>query len=302
MNTEARLYAINKCTAEYFHYLLHQPDGADAKRYLYETRQLSDETVRAYCLGYAPNDKKRLLYYLRKKGFSEEEMIAANLAVKTESGEVIARFRNRVMFPITDACSRIIAFGGRLMSNEKSKWAPKYLNTSDTEIFRKSSILFSFDRAARSKFRYVLLCEGYMDVISLYSAGFDNAVASLGTALTEEQIVLLRGITDSVVIAYDADEPGQTAADKAVYALSQVGLIVRILQVPKANGSSEPVAKDPDEFIHRFGRDAFLSLIENASDEFSFRMRRLQVNNDVSTEFGALNALNESIRLITMQQ
>lgn len=293
-----RLYEICDCAAKYFNYLLYHTDGK-ALSYLKAKRGFSEETIQDFQLGYAPNEEERLVRYLRKQGYSNDEMVAANLAVLDSSGYLISRFRDRVMVPICDDTGRVIAFGGRLLG-EKSKWNPKYLNSSDTDIFKKSDHLFSFHRAKESHYPYFILCEGYMDVISMVSAGFDNAVASLGTSLTESQILLLQGATDCVIIAYDADEPGQAAADKAVLALLQAGLCVKVLQLPSQNGKL--AAKDPDEFIQAFGADAFEKVLDQSVDDVSFRLMRFQQTNDIKTPSGALKALAQSVQLFTAQQ
>ena len=200
-----RVYEANREAARYYYKILYSPDGKNGLDY-FHGRMLTDRTIRHFGLGFADDDWSSLSDYLIGKGFSKNELVAANLAVKQRNGNgIYDRFRNRVMFPIIDLRGNVIAFGGRIMTDEK----PKYLNTSDTPVFKKSENLFSLNNAKNSGSRTLILCEGYMDVIAVNQAGFQNAVATLGTALTREQAMLMKRYADEVVICYDSDEAGQ---------------------------------------------------------------------------------------------
>ena len=207
-----RIFEANREAARFYYSSLYTPKGIKGLEYLH-SRQLSDRTIRHFGLGFADDDWSSLCKHLKGKGFKDNELVAANLAVQRKNGNgIYDRFTNRVMFPIIDLRGNVIAFGGRIMTDEK----PKYLNTSDTPVFKKSTNLFSLNNAKNSGKRTLILCEGYMDVISVNQAGFTNAVATLGTALTSEQAMLIKRYADEVVICYDADEAGQKATARAI--------------------------------------------------------------------------------------
>ena len=238
-----RVFEANREAARFYYATLISPKGAKGLEY-FRSRCLSDKTIRRFGLGFADDDWSSLCNHLKQKGFSENEIVAANLGVKRRNGNgIYDRFTNRVIFPIIDVRGNVIAFGGRIMTDEK----PKYLNTSDTPVFKKSANLFSLNNAKSSGSRTLILCEGYMDVIAVNQAGFQNAVATLGTALTVEQALLMKRYADEVIICYDADEAGQKATARAIPILRNAGLDIRVLTVP--NG------KDPDEFIRSHGAD-----------------------------------------------
>ena len=288
-NLRRQIYEANREAARFFYKTLMSPQGKPGLDYLHG-RMLSDKTIRHFGLGFAPDSWTALSDHLRKKGFSENVLTAANLAVKRRSGSgVIDRFRNRVMFPIIDLRGNVIAFGGRIMTNEK----PKYLNSSDTPVFKKSENLFSLNNAKNSGSRALLLCEGYMDVISVNQAGFPFAVASLGTALTTEQAVLMKRYAEEVIICYDADEAGQKATARAIPILRNAGLGVRVLSIP--NG------KDPDEFIKTKGADgpeAFRALIEKSGNDVEYRLQKLRSQYNLSLPEGRVSFLEAAARMI----
>ncbi|MBQ5630317.1 MAG: DNA primase [Ruminococcus sp.] len=210
-NLRKRIFEANREAARFYYRTLISPAGRTGQDYL-RRRMLTDATIRHFGLGFAPDSWTALSDYLIDKGFKPDELISANLSVRRRNGKgVIDRFRGRVMFPIIDLRGNVIAFGGRIMTDEK----PKYLNSSDTPVFKKSENLFSLNNAKNSGSRALLLCEGYMDVISVNQAGFQNAVASLGTALTSEQASLMKRYADEIIICYDADEAGQKATARA---------------------------------------------------------------------------------------
>ena len=261
----ARLLEVNKAAAGYYYFLLRSEKGKIAAAYL-DKRSLSDETRHRFGLGYASAYGNDLITYLKQKNFTDEEITASGLAGFSEQKGLNSKFWNRVMFPIQDTNHRVIGFGGRVMGDGE----PKYLNSPETEIFDKSRNLYGLNFARTSKKPNIILCEGYMDVISLHQAGFDQAVASLGTAFTSGQANLLRRYTKDVYLAYDSDGAGVKAALRAIEILRQTGLGAKIINM-------QPY-KDPDEFIKNLGTDAFQERIENAENSFLFQVRMLQRN------------------------
>ena len=284
-----RVFEANREAARFFYRSLMSPEGKGGRDYL-RGRMLTDATIRHFGLGYAPDKWTALCDHLKAKGFKENEIISANLGVKRHSGNgIIDRFRDRVMFPIIDLRGNVIAFGGRIMSDAK----PKYLNSSDTPVFKKSENLFSLNNAKNTGSRVLLLCEGYMDVISVSQAGFQNAVASLGTALTSEQAVLMKRYADEIIICYDADEAGQKATARAIPILRAAGLTVRVLSIP--NG------KDPDEFIKSKGADgpaAFAAIIEASGNDVDYRLQKIKANHNLATPEGKVDYLEAAAKLI----
>ena len=288
-NLRRRVFEANREAARFFYRSLMSPEGKVGLDYL-RRRMLTDATIRHFGLGYAPDSWTALCDHLRSKGFKENEIVSANLGVKRHSGNgIIDRFRGRVMFPIIDLRGNVIAFGGRIMTDAK----PKYLNSSDTPVFKKSENLFSLNNAKNTGDRTLLLCEGYMDVISVNQAGFQNAVASLGTALTSEQAVLMKRYADEIIICYDADEAGQKATARAIPILRAAGLTVRVLSIP--NG------KDPDEFIKSKGADgpaAFRAIIEASGNDVDYRLQKLRAERNLATSEGKIDYLEAAARLI----
>ncbi len=261
-----RIYEANREAARFFHRQLYSPAGKQALDYL-RGRGLTEKTIIHFGLGYSPRDRFELVNHLKSKGFTKYEMIQANLANQSDKGYAFDRFSDRVMFPIIDVKGKVIAFGGRLMSDGK----PKYLNTSDTPVFNKSKNLFALKFAKNDPKRQLILVEGYMDVIALHQAGFENAVATLGTALTEDQAMIIKKYCDEVVICYDADEAGQKATQRAINILRPTGIKIRVLTVP--NG------KDPDEFIKSHGDQGsarFRMLLEKSGNDIEYRLMKLR--------------------------
>ncbi len=284
-----RIYEANREAARFYYKKLGEREGAQGLAYL-RGRGLADSTIRHFGLGFAPESRFALGDYLLGKGFTESELIAANLVFKSRSGRgVVDRFYNRVMFPIIDVRGNVIAFGGRIMTDQK----PKYLNTSDTIVFNKSLNLFSLNNAKNSKSRAYILCEGYMDVIALNQAGFTEAVATLGTALTFDQATLLKRYCDEVIVCYDADEAGQKATARAIDILRRAGIVVRVLRIPDG--------KDPDEFIRRHGdkgHAAFKNLLESSGNDVDYRMQQLKSGFDMNSPQSKLGYLNEGVKLL----
>ncbi|MGN1113447.1 MAG: DNA primase, partial [Acutalibacteraceae bacterium] len=284
-----RVFEANREAARFYHSTLYSQAGKNGLEYFY-SRGLTDRTIRRFGLGFADDNWTSLCTYLKGKGFKDNELVAANLAVQRRNGNgIYDRFTNRVMFPIIDLRGNVIAFGGRIMTDEK----PKYLNTSDTPVFKKSANLFSLNNAKNSGTRTLILCEGYMDVIAVNQAGFTNAVATLGTALTSEQAVLMKRYADEVIICYDADEAGQKATARAIPILRNSGLLVRVLTIPSG--------KDPDEFICSKGKDgplAFKALLEKSGNDIEYRIQKLKQEHNIETTDGKVAFLEAVSKVI----
>ncbi len=281
---KTRILEINRETARFFHDQLHKPRGEGGLKYLHE-RGLTDRTIRKFGLGWVPSGWQNLTDHLISKGYSRDDIVAAAVAVNGKRG-LYDMFRERVMFPIIDLRGSVIGFGGRIMGDG----GPKYLNSPDTMVFKKSRNLFALNFAKASKRKQLILCEGYMDVIALHQAGFDNAVATLGTSLTEEQARIISQYATEVVIAYDSDSAGQTAATRAINIFSATGLRVRILTL---NG-----AKDPDEYIKKFGSARFEMLLEGSSDATEYNIGRIRQRHDTQTSQGKVAFLREVVTLL----
>ncbi len=256
---KTKIIEINTEAAKYFHYLLRSDRGKTAYNYL-AGRQLSDETIVKFGLGYSDKYSNNLYQYLKKKGYNDNELKETGLFTFDEKRGVTDKFWNRVMFPIMDANNRVIAFGGRVMGDAK----PKYLNSPETRVFDKSRNLYGLNAARASRKDYLLICEGYMDVISLHQAGFNNAVAALGTAFTSRHAALIKRYVKEVVLTFDSDEAGIKAALRAIPYLRDAGLAIKILNM-------RPY-KDPDEFIKAMGREAYEDRIKNATNYFIFQV------------------------------
>ena len=259
----AKLLEINKEAAKYFYYQLRGSNGRAGLKYLKE-RQLSDETINKFGLGFANMTSNDLVKYLKSKGYDDKLLQEAGLATFDEKYGMHDKFWNRVMFPIQDINHRVIGFGGRVMGDGK----PKYLNSPETMIFDKSRNLYGLNLARTSRKNNMILCEGYMDVITMHQAGFSQAVASLGTAFTEGQATLLKRYTQEVILSYDSDGAGVTAALRAIGILKEAGLTGKVLNL-------EPY-KDPDEFIKNRGQEAFQERLDQAENTFFFELRMLQ--------------------------
>lgn len=282
----ARVLEANREAARFFHRCLKLPAGRAGYEYLHEKRGLPDKIISAYGLGFAPDSWNALTDYLRGKGFSEQELSAAALIAKGRNGGHYDQFRNRVMFPIIDLRGGVIGFGGRVLDDSK----PKYLNSPDTPVFKKSRNLFSLNFAKNAGKDRLILAEGYMDVISIYAAGFPNVVATLGTSLTEEQARLMSKYAKEIIISYDSDGAGQAATHRAINLLSEAGLSAKVLHMEGA--------KDPDEFIKRFGATRFELLIEGASDVIEHELAGLRKSCDLETSEGKIDFLKRAVAIL----
>ena len=280
-----RIFAINRETANfYFRNLIAGNDKRGLQYFV--SRQLKPETIKKYGLGYAPDSWNTLTDHLLKKGFTEEELLAANVAHRSGKGNLYDAFRGRVMFPIVDTRGAVIGFGGRVLDDSQ----PKYLNTAKTPVFDKGRNLFSLNFAKDSSSTHMILAEGYMDVIAINQAGFSNVVATLGTAITPEQARKLTQYAKEMIIAYDSDGPGQQATQKAINRFSEVGMPSRILHMTGA--------KDPDEFIKKYGSERFRLLLEQAGDAINFRLDRCENGLDTNTESGKVQLLKRVVSLL----
>ncbi|MBE6553051.1 MAG: DNA primase [Ruminococcaceae bacterium] len=286
--TRKRVLEMNLEAAKFFRACLFDPAiGGEGMRYLQGDRALSPATIKHFGLGFAPNSFNLLTDHMHRLGYRDEELIAACLCGKSQkTGRAYDYFRNRVIFPIIDPSGSVVAFGGRVMDDSK----PKYLNSSDTPAFKKSRQLFALNFAKNHCSERMILCEGYMDVIALHAAGFPNAVATLGTAITSDHARIFSKYTQKVIISYDSDEAGQNAANKAMRILGEVGMEVRVL---KLNG-----AKDPDEFIKKLGADRFRRALDQSRTGFDHKSEQILARYDLSVGAEKIKASNEICALI----
>ena len=280
-----KILEMNRQAARTFHRWLHGPDGAQGLAYL-QRRGLSPKTLTNFGLGFAPNRWDGLITEMSAHGYDKRDLLDAGLAVSNKDGRIYDRFRNRVMFPIIDVRGNVIGFGGRVMDDS----TPKYLNSPDTPVYNKSRNIFALNIAKTSKTGRVILTEGYMDTIALHQAGFDNAVASLGTALTEEHGQLLARYFKEAIISYDGDGAGVKAAQRAIPILEKAGLNVKVLQMRGA--------KDPDEFIKAFGREAFARLLEQSENQVDYRLAQIQKKYDLTDDGQRIAFLQEAAQLV----
>ncbi|WP_295338791.1 DNA primase [uncultured Subdoligranulum sp.] len=284
-----RLLEINRCAARYFYEQLNAktPEAAQARRYWKEKRGLSDAAIRRFGLGYAPEDFGGLLHYLKRRGFSEGELEHSGLIKRSAKGNLYDIFRHRVMVPIIDVRGSIIAFGGRVLDDSK----PKYINSPETMVYHKSRTLFALNIAKKSTSKRYILCEGYMDVISMHEAGFDTAVCACGTALTAEQVKLLSEYADEVILSYDSDEAGQKATERSLGLFANSPVKVSVL--------SYQGAKDPDEFIKKYGRERFDMLLNGTANPTEFQLKKAKAKYDLRSDDGRLNYIREAIDILT---
>ncbi len=278
----ARMQNMNRDAARFFRECLLDPAlGAEAMAYL-QKRGLDMATIKRFGLGFSPPSFSALTRHMRNLGYTEEELIAGFLCGRSQkSGGLFDYFRNRVMFPIIDVSGNVIAFGGRVMDDSQ----PKYLNSSDTPVFKKSRNLFALNFARSACAQELILCEGYMDVIALHAAGFTNSVATLGTALTPEQARIMSRYTKKVLISYDSDAAGQKAANRAIGILGEVGLDVRVLKISGA--------KDPDEFIKKYGADKFSEQLAGSRGKFEYNMDNILARHNIAVPDEKIKACTE---------
>ena len=282
---QERLWALCKEAARYYHAQLYAPAGAAGLAYA-QKRGMTQSILTRFGVGFAPDSWSGLVDAMRAKGYTDQELRDAGL-VSEKNGRVYDRFRNRLMFPIIDVRGNLIGFGGRVMDDS----TPKYLNSPETLIFNKRKNLFGLNLAKKSKLGYLILVEGYMDAVSLHQYGFDCAVASLGTALTEDHATLLTRYTEEVVLIYDADQAGQDATRRAIPILERAGLRVKVLKVKDA--------KDPDEFLKKFGADRFRVLLEGASNRIEYQLTAIAKQYDLREDDQRIRFVQEAAELIS---
>ena len=286
---QERLWALHKEAARFFHSRLYAPIGANALQYA-TGRGMPKSILTKFGIGYAPDSWTDLIDYLRSKNYTDQELRDSGLVtVSQKNGNLFDRFRDRLMFPIIDVRGNVIGFGGRIM-NSSDKSAAKYLNSPETLIFNKRKNLFALNLAKKSKLGYLILVEGYMDAIALHQYGFDCAVASLGTALTEDGANLLSRYTDQVVLIYDGDEAGQNATQRAIPILEKAGLQVKVLKMRDA--------KDPDEYLKKFGADRFRILLEESANRVEYQLNAILKKYDLRDDEQKVQYLQESAGLI----
>ena len=283
----SRILSINRDAARYFHKCLNGSDeNARMARAYWRRRGLDDKTIVRFGLGYAPDDFKATYYYLKDKGYTDAELLESGLVKRSEKGNIYNLFRNRVMTPIFDLRGNVIAFGGRVMDDSK----PKYINSPETLVYKKSKVMFALQLAKKSVSKRYVLCEGYMDVISMQRAGIDTAVCACGTALTQEQVKLLSEYAEEVVLCYDSDEAGQKATARSLELFQDSPLKVRVLQIPGA--------KDPDEYIKKFGIERFRALLDGTGNAMDFRMGQIRKKYDLKQDRDRLEYIKEALRIL----
>jgi len=281
----ARMLALNRDAARFFYEQLSAPDGRRAGEYM-ARRRISPATAKNFGLGFAPDSWDSMKLALRGKGYTDQEMFEAGLLRRSKNGGFYDAFRDRLMFPVIDVRGNVIGFSGRILGDGE----PKYLNSPETLVFNKSRNLFALNLAKKSKSGYIILSEGNIDVVSLHQAGFDSAVASLGTSLTAEQARLLSRYTNEVIIAYDSDSAGVKAAQRAITILEKLDLRVRVLRMSGA--------KDPDEFIQARGPDAFRNLLEASENQLDYRLRSVAEKYDLAEDAQKVEFLKEATDLL----
>ena len=282
---KSRVYELNKCAAEFYHQNLYKPTAKPAQEYV-KKRRLDNRTLKAFKIGYSGRFNE-LYTELHSKGFTEEEILASCLVNKNQDGKFIDRFRNRLMFPIFDERDRVIAFGGRVLDDSK----PKYINSPEDIVYSKGRHLFAYNLAKKNNPKTIIIVEGYMDAVSLHQRGISNAVASLGTALTEAQGRLLRRSCEKVVIGYDADGAGQAATLRGLEILQNLGCDIRILQIEGA--------KDPDEFVVKYGPERFQKYVDSAISLVEFKVKMLKRQLNLENVNDKIKFLNEVANILS---
>ena len=279
---QERLWALHKEAARFFNAQLYASAGAQGLQYA-QKRGMPKSTLTKFGIGFAPDSWDALTNAMRAKGYTDQELKDSGLVSESKkNGRIYDRFRNRLMFPIIDVRGNVIGFGGRVMDNS----TPKYLNSPETLIFNKRKNLFGLNLAKKTKLPYLILVEGYMDAVALHQYGFDCAVASLGTSLTEEHATLLTRYTEQVVLIYDGDQAGQNATQRAIPLLEKAGLQVKVLQMKEA--------KDPDEFLKKFGADRFKLLLEESSNRVEYQLRAIIRKYDMNQDEDRVKFISEA--------
>ena len=283
LELKEKVYEINKLVATYYHETLYKPQAKPAQEYV-KKRKLDNKALKEFCIGYAEN--ANVLYkMLKEKGFTEEEILASDLVIK-KGNSYVDRFKNRLIFPIQDIRNRFIAFGGRVLDNS----LPKYINSPENIVYSKARNLYGLNVAKNTKTRKLIIVEGYMDTVSLHQRGIDNVVASCGTALTEAQGRLLRKYAEKVIISYDSDSAGQAATLRGLEILNNLGCDIRILQMEGA--------KDPDEYVIKYGNGRFNDLVENAISLVEFKIKVLKKGLNIENTNDKIKFMNEIAKIL----
>ena len=286
----SRILSMNKEAARFFHACLNSTvEEARQARAYWRRRGLDDKTIVRFGLGYAPDDGQALYQFLRDKGYNQQELDASGLFKRSASGRIYCLFWRRVMTPIFDLRGNIIAFGGRVLDDSK----PKYVNSPETLVYHKSDTVFALQIAKRSASRRFVLCEGYMDVISMHQAGIDTAVCACGTALTPDQVRLISEYADEVILSYDSDEAGQKATLRSLELFRNSPVKVGVLQIPGA--------KDPDEYIKKYGAERFKALLDGVGNALDFRLGRLKAQYDLKQDAQRLEYVKEAVELLAQR-
>ena len=289
---QERLWALHKEAARFFHSQLYAPAGAEALKYALG-RGMNKYILTTFGVGFAPDSWDSLCNAMRAKGYTDEELKESGLVtVSQKNGRIFDRFRGRLMFPIIDVRGNVIGFGGRILKNDKE--AAKYLNSPETLIFNKRKNLFGLNLAKKTKQNYMILVEGNIDVVALHQYGFDNAVASLGTSLTDEQAVLLSRYTEQIVLIYDGDSAGQRATQRAIPILEKAGIGVKVLQLRDA--------KDPDEYLKKFGADRFKNLLEESSNRVEYQLAAITKKYDLREDEQRVKYIAEAAEFVSTLQ
>ena len=282
---KAKVYEINEIAAKFYHDNLYKPYSKNAQEYV-KKRKLDNQTLKAFLIGYASPNYNELYNYLKKNGFTDEQILASSLVNRTENGKFIDRFRNRFMIPIQDIRGKVIAFGGRVLDESK----PKYINSPENIVYSKGRNLFGLNIAKKFDTTKLLIVEGYMDAISLYQRGITNVVASLGTAMTEAQGRLLRMYAKQIILGYDSDGAGQAAIVRGMDILTAMGCDVRVLQMEGA--------KDPDEYVIKYGSGRFLKLMDDAISLVEYKVKIVKRNSKIKNNNDKIKYLNDMAKIL----
>ena len=282
---QERLWALMKEAGRFFHAALYSPEGKECLEYT-QKRGLSKSIITRFGMGFAPNSWNSLVTAMKAKGYTDQELIAADL-VGEKNGRIYDRFRNRLMFPIIDVRGNVVGYGGRVLDDSK----PKYLNSNETVIFNKRKNLFGLNLAKKTKLGYLILVEGNIDVVTMHQYGFDNAVASLGTSLTEEQATLISRYAEQVILLYDGDAAGQKATRRAIPILEKAGIHVKVLQIPDG--------MDPDDYLQKFGAGRFKMLLDGSTNRVEYQLSAIRGNYDLNIDDQRVKFMQESADLIS---
>ena len=288
-----RLLDLNRDAARFYYQTLQQSEGAGVRTYL-EKRQISRSTAVKFGMGASPDSWDALLLAMTKKGYSKRELLDAGLVVQNKNGRLYDKFRNRLMLPVIDTRGDVVAFGSRVL--DKSE--PKYMNSSETPVYSKRRVLYGLNLAKKTKRPNIILCEGNLDIVTLHQAGFDNAVASMGTALTPEQVRLLSRFTKELVLCYDNDNAGKIATERALQILNNSDFSVKVLQLPKRLVNGEYIKQDADDFIKFQGADAFERLLTGSENGVEFRMAQVAAKHDLTNDEGRIAYCGEISELL----